>query len=96
MSKDKRHSWSWVVSSDDYSVSVGEVRNDGTSLTVADFHFSHQIFGDHARALKKAQLCAAAPDLLEALQWVLKTHSMCADERASIRAAIAKATGGAP
>lgn len=34
-------------------------------------------------------------ELLELLQWVAKTHSMCADEHGRIKAALAKATGSA-
>lgn len=46
-----------------------------------------------AEAQANARLIAAAPDLLEALLFVLKYESMGAVTEATARAAIAKATG---
>lgn len=42
------------------------------------------------------QQIEAAPGLLDALQWVMKTHSMVSSERRRIEKVIAKATGEQP
>ena len=95
MSAEDRKPGSWVVHHDEYAVGIGEVRNDGTSLNFADLHVG-QFLGDHDRAMKKARLIAAAPDLLAALQEVRSDGPLLrAGLGATIDAAIAKATGAA-
>ena len=49
--------------------------------------------GGYSEYTANARLIAAAPDLLEALLFVLKYESMGAVTEATARAAIAKATG---
>lgn len=66
-----------------------------THVTVTNAH-GDAVFHDDKRipgVMADARLIAAAPDLLEALRFVLKYEGMGAVTEATVRAAIAKATG---
>jgi len=71
------------------------IKTDTENLAIAALSFS-----DNKRGQANAWLIAAAPDLLDALEGVLEWHSdhgefLSGGELAVVRAAIAKARGGA-
>ena len=65
---------------------------DGVLICSARAHPNSGFYPSEEEGRANARLIAAAPELLAALQWVLKTHSMCASESARIRAVITTAT----
>ena len=91
-------SFPWIIKQDQRPIADAE---DGVTVCNTTAHEGSGFFPTPEEGRANARLIAAAPELLEALQWAL--DAMAArnpvwtegERYAAARAAIAKATGGA-